>query len=135
MGSVALLLKEPKAWKADMNDLQRYQKHCDFYKDDLKAYAERRAENHEILDWITTAKDNKDPEPSQRDILRQTGMDEEKYAKAGEWFLLGPFRHWTDALENSQEHDADADKEELKQVLWLKGTSKRIIRMQNPHLT
>lgn len=123
---VAFFSEEQKAWKADLTALQRDQKQCDFYKDDMKAYAEGRAENHKILDWITTARDNKDPEPSQRDILRKTGMDDEKYASAGEWFLSGVFLQWIDALETAGEYDADDDKEELKRVLWLKGTSKRI---------
>lgn len=110
-----------------MNALQRSHKECEICKDHMKAGAEKGAENHKILNWIRTPNDNKDPEQSQRDILLQTGMNDEKYANAGEWFISEAFREWIDAFENAE----DQDEEELKRVLGINGTSKRIILMYN----
>jgi hypothetical protein len=95
--------------------LKRKDKQCTGRKDNIKEILERQGQHSKTLEWITTSKDYKDPEPSHEEIMNKTGMDDENYANAGEWFLSSSFRIWLDGL--------DATKA-MKRVLWLKGTSK-----------
>jgi hypothetical protein len=112
---VAIITDEVTAWKADMAVLKRKDKQSTGRKDNIKEILERLTEHSKILEWITTSKDYKVPEPSQEEIMNRTGMDDENYANAGEWFLSSSFRIWLDGLDTATA---------TKRFLWLKGTSK-----------
>ena len=118
--TVNALLDSIEAWKLQLAALKREDRDCAAEKDKIKDTLEWQDYQDKVLKWI---KREGAPDPRHSDMKKKTGMNQDAYQAAGQWFTD---MQWFERFMTPRAVQSPGT-ETHENVVWLRGISKTAV--------